>query len=577
MRNSFIGSLLLAGAGLALVFACSPNDKPAQNRKTESQITQNTTPQNNQANKISDLQYAYDRIAPVDLTNVDTSFLNAEQKQVLNLLIEAAELMNPIYLRQVYRDNPKIRNEIANSDIENKELYLKMFDLHFGPWDSVNEDKPFWGDIARPDGGGFYPPDMSKQEFNDWIKNNPQDKEAFNSWFTIIERTDDGGLRAVPYSKAYKQWLVPAAEKLRQAAEITSNPSLKKYLNLRAKAFLDDNYLESEMAWMDLKGTPIEVVIGPYEVYTDKLFNVKTAFEAFITIKNPAESAALEKYKKYLVDMEKNLPVDEKYKNFKRGFESPIVAAYQIHGGGDNVPGVQTIAFNLPNDERVREAKGAKKVILNNVLGAKFDLILAPMAEQILVKEQADMLVKKYMSYGTLFHELSHSLGPGTIIVDGKKTEVRAQLQELYSPIEEGKADVMGAYNILYMMDLGELPKSEKKAFLATYFTGLFRAMRFGINSAHGGGAAYQYNYLKEQGAFDWDERQKRFVLDFDKLEQGISDLTAEIVILQANGNYNDAKKFLDKYKKTDENIKTVIKASEHLPIDIAPKYPDRI
>ncbi|HHL43463.1 MAG TPA: hypothetical protein ENJ42_07595, partial [Hellea balneolensis] len=390
MRNLFIGV-----ATIALLSACQPS-KPKQPTKP-------VTEQSHQ--DAYDLQKQYDKIATVDLTGTDTSFLNDTQKQVVNLLIEAAELMNPIYLRQVSVHNPEIRHAIETSNQPNKDLLLKMFDRHFGPWDTLDEDHIFFGDKPRPAGGGFYPEDITKEEFNDWITNHPEDKDAFNSFYTVIVRVDDK-LVAVPYSIAYKEWLEPAAAKLREAANLTKNPSLKKFLTLRAKAFETDDYFESEMAWMDLKDTPIEVVIGPYEVYTDKLFGLKTAFESFVTIKNPEESAALDKYKNYLRDMEANLPVDEKYKNFDRGFESPIAVTYQIHGGGDNVPGVQTIAFNLPNDEAVREAKGAKKVLLNNVLGAKFDLILAPMAKEVLVPEQADMLVKKYMSFETLFHEL---------------------------------------------------------------------------------------------------------------------------------------------------------------------------
>jgi len=328
------------------------------------------------------------------------------------------------------------------------------------------------------------------------------------------------------------------------------------------------------MAWMDLDG-PIEAAIGPYEVYTDNLFGYKTAFEAFITVKNPDESAALAKYKDFLKDMEANLPVEESYKNFKRGFESPIVAAYQVHGGGDNVPGVQTIAFNLPNDERVREAKGAKKVLLNNVLGAKFDRILAPMAEVVLVEDQAALLVKKYMSMEVLFHELSHSLGPGTITVDGEQTTVNAALKEIYSPIEEGKADVMGAYNILYMMQRGELPAAEKESFLATYFAGLFRAMRFGTNAAHGRGAAFQYSYFKEAGAFAVEDG--KFRLDFVRLEQAISDLTRDVVVLQGNGDYDAALAFLENYAKLDAAAKSAIAGLTHLPVDIQPVYEDRI
>ncbi len=484
--------------------------------------------------------------------------------------------MDEIYFRQISPNNPEIRKEIVASTRKDKALLLKMFDRHFGPWDSLDENHAFYGDKAMPLGAGFYPADITKDEFEAWVSAHPGDEATFRSLYTIIRRDGDK-LIAIPYSTAYKEFLHPAADKMRQAAALTSNPSLKNFLSLRADAFFTDEYYESEMAWMDLKDTPLEIVIGPYEVYTDRLYGTKTAFEAFITVKNPEESAALAKYKNYLREMEANLPVDESYKNFKRGFESPIAVTYQIHGGGDNVPGVQTIAFNLPNDERVREAKGAKKVLLNNVLGAKFDLILGPMAAHILVPEQSKLLMKKYMSFETLFHELAHSLGPGSIEVDGRQTTVNAELKELYTTIEEGKADVMGAYNILFMMDKGELPIAEKKAFLATYFAGLFRAMRFGTDSAHGGGAAYQYTYFQEVGAVSWDKTAGRFKIDFDKLEKAISDLTGIVTVLEGNGNYADAKAFLAKYRMLDAHAKQVIASVDYLPTDIAPKYPEKI
>src|SRR3546814_777036 len=343
-----------------------------------------------------------------------------------------------------------------------------------------------------------------------YLAAHPDQKEALTSGYTVVRRQGDQ-LVAVPYSEEYKQWLEPAAKLLEQAAAITGNASLKKFLTLRAEAFRTNEYYESELAWMDLKDTPIEVVVGPYEVYTDRLYGTKTAFEAFVTVKDPEASGDLDKYKAMLRDMEANLPIEDRYKNFERGFESPIIVADQVQGGGDNVPGVQTIAFNLPNDERVREAKGAKKVILANVLGAKYDRILAPMAPFILVPEQAKLVSKKYMTNETLFHELSHSLGPGTITVDGRETTVNAELKEVYSASEEGKADVMGVYNILYMMERGELPAAEREQALATYFAGIFRAVRFGIDEAHGRGAAVQYSYLKEKGAFTWDEAQQRY------------------------------------------------------------------
>ncbi len=510
------------------------------------------------------------QFAVIDM-DADTSFLTDEERAVVNKLNQVGNLMSEIYLRQRSEMNPEWRKEIAATG---NDLLLELFDLHFGPWDTLDHNRAFYGEVEMPEGAAFYPADMSKGEFASWIAAHPEDEEAFTSGYTVIRRTDDGGLKAIPYSVHYREWLEPAAQLMREAADITTNESLKRFLTLRAESFLTDDYYESEMAWMDLEG-PIEAAIGPYEVYTDGLFGYKTAFEAFITIKNPEESAALDKYKNFLRDMEANLPVDDAYKNFQRGFESPIAVTYQVHGGGDNVPGVQTIAFNLPNDERVREAKGAKKVLLNNVLGAKFDRILAPMAEHVLVPEQASMLMKEYMSGETLFHELSHSLGPGTITVGGEETTVNAQLQELYSAIEEGKADVMGAYNILYMMERGELPAAEKENFLATYFTGLFRAMRFGINEAHGQGAAFQYDFFKDAGAFAVEDGQYR--LDFAKLEQSISDLTGAVVVLQGNGDYDAAKAFLDEHAVLDDAAQNVIASLTHLPVDIQPVYEDEI
>ncbi|WP_417458522.1 dipeptidyl-peptidase 3 family protein [Kordiimonas sp.] len=515
------------------------------------------------------------KIARIDM-NTDTSFLSDEEKAVVNKLIVAANYMSDIYLRQRSEHNPEIRAEIASSSLPDKDLLLDMFDLHFGPWDTLDEAHPFYGDKEMPAGAAFYPEDMSKEEFNAWLEAHPEDREAFTSLYTVIRRDGDK-LVAIPYREHYREWLEPAAQALREAAEITSNASLKDFLSKRAESFLTDEYFESEIAWMDLEGTPIEVAIGPYEVYTDGLFGYKAAYEAFITIKDPEESAAVARYKNYLRDMEANLPVDETYKNFKRGFASPIAATEQIHGGGDNVPGVQTIAFNLPNDERVREAKGAKKVLLNNVLEAKFKLILAPMAEHILVPAQAEKLMAKYMALETLFHELSHSLGPGTITKDGVETTVNAELKELYSAVEEGKADVMGVYNILFMMEKGELPKVERDNLLASYFVGIFRAMRFGTDEAHGKGAAFQYAKLQEAGAFTIDAESGLYTLDFDRLETSVTDIVRTVVILQGDGDYAAAKNFLDTYGKLDDAAKAAIKRTANIPVDVQPVYPEKL
>ncbi len=525
-----------------------------------------------QAESASDISRQYAKFAPVKM-EVDTSFLSGSEVAVVNKLIEASGYLSQIYLRQRGANYPALREEIAS---KSDAATLAMFDLHFGPCDGLEAGKLFYGKTPCPKGAGFYPADMSKEEFEEWISAHPEDEAAFRSGYTVIRRTETGGLKAVAYREEYKEFLLPAAKLMLEAAELSETESLKNFLTLRARAFLTDDYFASEMAWMDLDGN-IEVAIGPYEVYDDGLFGYKTAYESFVTIKNPDESAALAKYKNFLKDMEANLPVEDKYKNFKRGFESPIAVTYQIQGGGDNANGVQTIAFNLPNDERVREAKGAKKVILNNVLGAKYDRILAPIGERVLIPNQAALTAKQWMSYNTLFHELSHSLGPGSITVDSEETTVSAQLKELYTPLEEGKADVMGAYNVLYMMDRGELPIAQKQAFLATYFTGKFRSMRFGTGAAHAKGAAFQYSYFREVGAVNWLDDQERFEIDFDKLEQAISDLTARIVQLQGDGDYAAVASFLESYTQLDNAARTVLGDLDDIPYDIRPLYPEKI
>lgn len=533
------------------------------------------TPASAPADAPYDLAAQKAKLAVIEM-KPDTSFLTAEERQVVNLLIQASEQMSLIYRAQRDANWQQTRRAIAMNRRADRDLLLEMYDRYFGPWDELADKRAFWGNGTMPEGAGFYPVDLTREAFDAYLVANPSQKAALTSPYTVVVR-DGAKLKAIPYSVAYRTELTKAADLLNQAAAITTNSSLKKFLSLRAKAFLTDDYFESELAWMDLKDTPIEVAIGPYEVYTDRIHGQKTAFESFVTLKDPEESAALDKYKRYLRDMEANLPVEQGLKNFQRGFESPIAVAEQVRGGGDNVPGVQTIAFNLPNDERVREAKGAKKVILSNVLGAKYDRILAPMAPLVLVPDQAKLVARKYMQLETLFHELSHSLGPGTITLAGQKTTVSEALKDQASALEEAKADVMGAWNILFMMRKGELPTAEKPQLFATYLAGTFRSMRFGITEAHGKGAAMQYGYLKAKGAFSWDAAAGRYRIDEAKFETGLRDLLREIIVLQHNGDYAGVKSFMTKWAVLDDHADGVIASMDSIPVDIRPVYPEKV
>jgi hypothetical protein len=375
----------------------------------------------------------------------------------------------------------------------------------------------------------------------------------------------------VPYSKAYAEWLNRSAQHLGSAAGLTDNPTLETYLESRAKAFLSDDYYESDMAWMDLDA-PVEITIGPYETYEDGLYGYKAAFEAYVTVALPKESEALALYKERLPWLERNLPIPDKDKNLKRGSDSPIRVVDQVYASGDGRRGVMTVAFNLPNDERVREAKGSKKVLLRNVMRAKYDQILVPIAQRVLAPGDVSRVSFEAFFNEVLHHELGHGLGPGTITKNGKKTEVRLELKELYSTLEEAKADVMGVYDILALIDKGDMPKELRDALEPTYVAGLFRAARFGLHEAHGQGVVAQFNYLLEKGALQIDA-DGRFQAVSDKFAGAIGDLLHDMLTLQAAGDYDGTKAFLDKYGKATPQLEAAIGKLGDVVVDINPVY----
>jgi hypothetical protein len=426
--------------------------------------------------------------------------------------------------------------------------------------------------MPKPPGAGFYPPDVTKEQIEAWIASSPPElAEQIRSTFSVVRRAG-GGLAVVPYSQEYRPLLERAAAHLRRAAAATGNATLRRFLELRAAAFLSDDYYESDVAWMDLDA-PVEVTIGPYETYEDSLFGYKAAFEAFVTVALPEESARLEGYKAELPWLERNLPIPDEHKNLQRGSESPIRVVDLVYGGGDAAAGVQTVAFNLPNDERVREAKGSKKVLLHNVLRAKYDQILAPIAARTLAADQLPHLSFDAFFSEVLHHELSHGLGPGRIRVDGRDTEVRLELEELYSPLEEAKADVMGVYNIYGLVDRGRMPREILDTLPATYLAGLFRSARFGVHEAHGRGVVSQFNYLLEKGALAVDG-DGRFRVVPEKFAPGIRDLLAEYLMLQARGDYAGTAAFLARYGMPTPALEAAIARLEGVPVDIRPRYP---
>lgn len=529
---------------------------------------QNQTSEENQVEK---LKQKIAKFVPVEIT-YDENLLSDREKVVLEKLYQASKLIDTIFLDQVYSKNHEIKNEMMKKTDEVSKLQLELFNIMFGPFDRLEDDEPFIGTDKKPLGANFYPEDMTKDEFENYIKQNPQDEKSFTSEFTIIHR-QNGKLVAIPYSEYYKEPLTKISNLLKEAAEYADNPSLKKYLLSRADAFLSNDYYQSDMDWMDLKDHSIEVVIGPYEVYEDGMFNYKASFESFVTIKDPVESKKLEVFAKYLNDIEQNLPLDDKHKNYTRGSESPIVVANEVFTAGDTKAGVQTLAFNLPNDERVRQAKGSKKVMLKNVHEAKFEKLLKPISELVLEPELLQYVTFDAFFNHTLMHEMSHGVGPGFITINGRQTEVKKELKETYSTIEECKADILGMYNNIFMIEKGVYPKEMEKQVWVTFLAGAFRSMRFGIGEAHGGGNAIIYNYLLEKGAYVYNDKDQKVSVNFEKIYPALKNLCNLILTIQAEGNYQGAKNLLAKYAVNSSSIETLRKKLEKLPVDIKPVF----
>jgi hypothetical protein len=510
------------------------------------------------------------QFAPVELT-APVADLPESERKALDAIIDAAELLDPIFDRQAWLRSAMTRRALQQNDDALSDLRLRYFEIMRGPWDRQDDHAPFVYDIEHPPGAGYYPEDLTASEFRAYVKAHPEQKEALESLFTMVKRKGDE-LVAIPYSDYFERWLEPAAAKLEEAAAYTRNESLSRFLQSRAEAFRTDDYYQSDKDWMDLDSR-VEVTIGPYETYEDKLLGLKAAFEAFVTVSDPEASARLAKYKSLLPAMEKNLPVPDDVKT-KRGAESPIRVVDLVFSSGDARKSVQTIAFNLPNDERVRKEKGAKKVLLRNSIEKKFDEILKPIGAEILAEKHVDDLNAKAFFNQVLFHELSHSLGPAFTTVDGEKKEVRLALGASYSPLEECKADVMGAYNVLYMIERGELPKDFKEPFLTSYFAGLFRSVRFGVAEAHGKGAAVQINRYLEEGAAELNRETGRFEIDLAQLEKSIEKLTRDLVMLQHRGDEAAVDALLAKYGVVSPPMKTVLSRLGSVPVDIRPIYP---
>jgi len=523
----------------------------------------------------ADLREKIARFAPTVIT-ADVSKLSTGDRKALDKIIAGARLFDPLYMRQVWSGNASSLKRLEADKTPLGRARLHYFNINKGPWSQLDDNKTFIPGVPdiRPPQAAHYPDDMTKEEFSKWVETlNEAEKAKATGFFYVIRRGPNGQLMAVPYSEAYREFLDPAAKLLREAAALTTNATLKNFLNKRAAAFLSNDYYESDVAWMDLDA-PIDVTIGPYETYSDELFAYKAAFEAYVTIRDDAESNKLKRFSQYLQELEDNLPIDPKYRNPKLGAASPIRVVNVVFSSGEGNSGVQTAAYNLPNDEKVVSEKGSKRILLRNVQNAKFEKTLIPISRITLSKaDQAGVTFDAFFTH-TLMHELMHGLGPHTITLAGKQVTVRSQLKDLYSTFEEAKADISGLWALQYLVDKGAIDKGFEDTIYTTYLASAFRSVRFGITEAHGRGIAIQFNYLFDHGAIAFNKDTGTFHIVPSKIKDAVRELTSEIMTIQATGSYERAKAMSEKYAVIRPEMRSALDHLKGIPVDIEPSYP---
>lgn len=508
--------------------------------------------------RTSDATARLDKYATVELT-ADLSRLSDAERQMIPLLIEAAKQMDAIFWKQAYGE-AELLSEIGDPAAR------KYASINYGPWDRLEGDEPFLEGVgSKPPGANFYPADMTVAEFEAAADRDP----ALRSLYTLVRRRDDGTLYPVPYHEAFAAEVSVAAEKLRAAAELAEDPGLKRYLEARAEALLSDEYRDSDLAWLDMKGNTLDIVIGPIETYEDQLLGYKAAHEGFVLIKDKEWSDRLSRFAEYLPDLQRGLPVGEEYKHELPGTGAELNAYDLVYAAGDGNAGSKSIAINLPNDETVQLEKGTRRLQLKNAMRAKFDKILEPIAAELIAEDQRQHISFDAFFANTMFHEVAHGLGVKNTIT-GRGT-VRQALRDRASAIEEGKADILGLYMVTRLYKAGLLTDGDVRDNYVTFMASIFRSVRFGASSAHGKANMVRFNFFEELKAFTRDESTGTYRVDFEKMREAMTALSAVILTLQGSGDYEAAAELINQRGVIGPALQADLDRLESLgiPVDI--------
>ena len=542
-----ITTTLITGSALFLA-ACGQAPEP------ETNVTTQAPPE---AVEQAPAPSRFDIYASVQL-KPDLSELSDHQREMISLLIDAAKITEDIFWQQVWGDRDSLLAGIDDPKAR------RFAEINYGPWDRLANDQPFLEQYGpRPAGARFYPEDMSKEEFEAW------DQEGKDGLYSLVRRDESGQLQLVPYSQAFGEQIDQISALLRQASGLAEDPEFARYLDLRATALLTDDYQASDMAWMDMKNNPIELVIGPIETYQDGLYGYRSAFETFVLLKDMAWSERLARFAQFMPDLQRGLPVDAEYKEEMPGTDADLNAYDVVFVAGDANSGSKTIAINLPNDEEVQLSKGTRRLQLKNAMMAKFNQILVPIADELIAEDQRQHITFDSFFGNTMFHEVAHGLGIKNVL-DGNGT-VRQALKEHASALEEGKADILGLYMVQKLREMGEISEGELMDDYVTFMAGIFRSVRFGASSAHGRANMIRFNFFSEAGAFSRDEDTGRYRVDVPVFEQAVEDLSRNILMLQGDGDYDAVAAFVAQYGNVGEQLQAALDrlAAAAIPVDI--------
>jgi hypothetical protein len=507
----------------------------------------------------------------------DSARLSARERELVAKLVEASQDLDDIYWQQADPRALEVYKSLEGKTDHLSQDLRHLLVINGSRFDLLDNNQPFVGPGSMTPGGGLYPRHMTREEVEEYVKAHPDQKDAIYSSTTVIRREGDK-LVAVPYHEAYKQFLEPAAKALRDAAALSDDAAFAKFLRLRADALLDDNYYPSDLAWLDLKNPKFDVIMAPYETYLDGVLGVKGSYGAAVLIRNQEESSKLELYEKYIPQIQQSLPLAGEDKPSLHGHQTPMEVMDAPYRGGDLRHGYQAVADNLPNDPRIHQEKGTKKIFFKNFMDARVNYVILPLARRLMVADEAAKVSGEGYMASTVLHEISHGLGPAFSRVDGKQVDIRAAIGPVFSPLEEAKADAVGMYGLKWLTDHGVLPKEKLQEYYASYVGGIFRTVRYGTAEAHGRAEMLEFNYLFEHKAVT-REASGRYAVDYARIPQAVAGLAKELLTIEATGDRARAEALFAKYHRMPASLAAALKKCADLPVDVDPvfSFPDRI